>query len=97
MRSSVTFIFIFLSFKKQFDLAMEFLRTEMGMGQSETSKAQALITDLSYEEKAIYTKRFQSIDQEKKGFISMSDIRRSLRVCMGTLQNIWDKRWDKSI
>lgn len=61
-------------------MAMEFLRTEMGMKIHETTKAQALITDLSNEEKGIYTMRFQSIDQERKGFISISDIRRSLRV-----------------
>ncbi len=61
-------------------MAMDFLRLEMGMKVHETTKAQALITDLSNEEKALYTHRFQSIDQEKKGFISISDIRRSLRV-----------------
>lgn len=61
-------------------MAMDFLRLEMGMKVHETTKAQALITDLSNEEKGLYTQRFQSIDQEKKGFISISDIRRSLRV-----------------
>ncbi|CAL8097050.1 unnamed protein product [Orchesella dallaii] len=65
--------------KRQHDMAMEFLRTEMGMKVHETTKAQALITDLSKEEKELYTHRFQSIDQERKGFISISDIRRSLR------------------
>jgi glycerol-3-phosphate dehydrogenase len=67
-------------FQRQYDMAVEFLQTEMGMKVSERTRAEAISVELSKTERDIYTKRFQSIDQEKKGYISINDIRRSLKV-----------------
>lgn len=53
---------------------------EMGMKVSESTRAESISIELSKEERDMYAKRFQSIDQEKKGFITLNDIRRSLKV-----------------
>ena len=36
--------------------------------------------NLSREEISSYIKRFQALDQEKKGYVSVNDIRRGLKV-----------------
>jgi len=61
-------------------MAINFLQMEMGMKVSESTRAEAISIELSKQERDMYSKRFQSIDQEKKGFITLNDIRRSLKV-----------------
>jgi len=62
-------------------MAVEFLNVEMGKGVNVATKEPAtLVLNLSKEEKEIYTKRFQNLDQEKKGYISVNDLRRGLQV-----------------
>jgi len=68
------------SLQRQYDTAVEFLQTEMGMKVSERTRSEAISTELSSQERDMYTKRFQTIDQEKKGYVSINDIRRSLKV-----------------
>jgi len=64
--------------KVQYDMAMEFLRTDMGQNVG-ASTTLAPVINLSREEKEIYTKRFHVLDQEKKGYISINDLRRGLQ------------------
>ncbi len=59
-------------------MATEYIESEMGMKVSETTRAEAISVELSQSERDMYTKRFQSIDQEKKGYITITDIRRYL-------------------
>ena len=64
---------------RQHDAAMEFLQTEMGQNVNRQSRDKIPI-NLSREEIAGYIKRFQSLDKERKGYVSLNDIRRSLKV-----------------
>jgi len=66
--------------QKQHDEAMEFLRTQMGQNIYEKTRKEAVTEDLSPEQKAIYVKRFRSLDTENKGYISINDLRRGLKV-----------------
>jgi glycerol-3-phosphate dehydrogenase len=62
-------------------MAVEFLNTEMGRRANVATKDVTTSNySLSKEEKEIYTKRFQTLDQEKKGYISINDLRRGLQV-----------------
>ena len=65
--------------KNQLAAAMEFLKTEMGQNVNRQSRDKMPI-NLSREEVAGYIKRFQALDKERKGYISINDIRRGLKV-----------------
>ncbi|XP_073987951.1 glycerophosphate oxidase 1 isoform X2 [Rhodnius prolixus] len=64
--------------KKQYNAAVEFLQTEMGEQVNRASKVAAPV-NLTQEETEIYRNRFHLIDQDNKGYVSVNDIRRSLR------------------
>jgi len=64
--------------KKQYGAAIEFLRTEMGQNVNRQSRDKMPI-NLSREEIAGYIKRFQALDTERKGYVSINDIRRGLK------------------
>ncbi|XP_037074718.1 LOW QUALITY PROTEIN: glycerol-3-phosphate dehydrogenase, mitochondrial-like, partial [Pollicipes pollicipes] len=63
--------------QKQLDEALTFLRTEMGQTVNQESRLQVPI-NLTVREVQTYTKRFQALDREKKGFISVVDLRQEL-------------------
>lgn len=65
--------------KKQHAQAIKFLKEEMGQQVNRASRDKIPI-NLSREEIASYIKRFQALDKEKKGYISINDIRRGLKV-----------------
>lgn len=59
--------------------ASHFLATEMGMSVNRASRDKIPIT-LSKDETKMYINRFQLIDQDRKGYVSINDIRRSMKV-----------------
>lgn len=63
--------------KKQHEEALMFLRSQMG---SQTGKSPQEPVDLTLEEVGKYTRQFQSLDKEGKGYIGVNDLRRSLKV-----------------
>lgn len=63
--------------KVQYDNAIRFLNTEMGHNVNRASQDRIPI-NLTKQEVETYRKRFQAIDMEKKGYVSINDIRRSL-------------------
>lgn len=65
--------------KKQHKMANEFLQLEMGQFVNRSSRDKLPI-NLSKEEMQTYIKRFQIIDKDRKGYVSINDIRRSLKV-----------------
>uniref|UniRef100_A0A4D5R8V8 Glycerol-3-phosphate dehydrogenase n=1 Tax=Scolopendra viridis TaxID=118503 RepID=A0A4D5R8V8_SCOVI len=64
--------------KIQKENAMKFLRSEMGMDINKASREEAPI-NLTREEIKDYIKRFQTLDVDKKGYISINDLRRSFK------------------
>lgn len=57
------------------------------MGQQVNRQSRDKIAiNLSREEIATYIKRFQVLDKEKKGYISVNDIRRGLKVSLSLRQ-----------
>lgn len=62
----------------QIKMATEFLVNEMGQMVNRTSRDKIAI-NLSKEEITQYIKRFQLIDKENKGYVSINDIRRALK------------------
>ncbi|XP_066143911.1 glycerol-3-phosphate dehydrogenase, mitochondrial isoform X1 [Euwallacea fornicatus] len=64
--------------KLQSKMATEFLQTEMGQNVNRASRDKIPI-NLSKEEIQLYIKRFQIIDKDRKGYVSINDIRRSLK------------------
>jgi glycerol-3-phosphate dehydrogenase len=66
--------------KKQHKQASEFLQNEMGQNVNRASRDKIPI-NLKKEEIQLYIKRFQIIDKDRKGYVSINDIRRSLKVC----------------
>ena len=64
---------------RQLVKAKEFLQMEMGQSVNRQSRNKVPIS-LSREEISGYIKRFQALDQEKKGYVSVNDIRRGLKV-----------------
>lgn len=64
-------------------MASNFLATEMGMSVNRASRDKIPIT-LSKEEIKMYVNRFQLIDQDHKGYVSINDIRRSMKVLFTT-------------
>lgn len=65
--------------KSQREGALDFLANEMGKKVNRASR-DTLPINLSKEEIQLYIKRFQIIDRDNKGFVSINDIRRSLKV-----------------
>ncbi|XP_050530673.1 glycerol-3-phosphate dehydrogenase, mitochondrial [Daktulosphaira vitifoliae] len=64
--------------QKQLKAASDFLATEMGMSVNRASRDKIPIT-LSKDEIKMYMKRFQLLDSDRKGYVSINDIRRSMR------------------
>ncbi|XP_015371590.1 PREDICTED: glycerol-3-phosphate dehydrogenase, mitochondrial isoform X1 [Diuraphis noxia] len=64
--------------QKQLKMAHNFLATEMGMSVNRASRDKIPIT-LSQEEVKMYVKRFQILDHDHKGYVSINDIRRSMK------------------
>ncbi|CAH0748616.1 unnamed protein product [Diatraea saccharalis] len=64
--------------QKQIKMASEFLANEMGQMVNRASRDKIPI-NLSKDEIQTYIKRFQIIDKDRKGFVSINDIRRSLK------------------
>ena len=64
--------------QKQHKMATEFLANEMGQMVNRASRDKIPI-NLNKEEIQLYIKRFQIIDQDRKGYVSINDIRRSLK------------------
>lgn len=60
-------------------MATEFLQNEMGQTVNRASRDKIPI-NLSKEEIQLYIKRFQIIDKDRKGYVSINDIRRSMKV-----------------
>lgn len=67
--------------KKQMEKATEFLQQEMGQNVNRASRDRLPI-NLSKDEIQLYIKRFQIIDKDRKGYVSINDIRRSLKVSL---------------
>jgi glycerol-3-phosphate dehydrogenase len=66
--------------QKHFEEAKVFLQNEMGQMVNRTSRDKIPV-NLSKAEIQSYIKRFQIIDKDHKGYVSITDIRRSLQVC----------------
>lgn len=66
--------------ERQVKMATEFLASEMGLAVNRASKDKLPI-NLSKDEIQMYIKRFKIIDRENKGYVSLIDIRRGLKVC----------------
>ncbi|KAK7582666.1 hypothetical protein V9T40_014111 [Parthenolecanium corni] len=64
--------------EKQYRLATDFLANEMGQTVNRASKEKIPIS-LTKEEIQLYIKRFQIIDKDRKGYVSINDIRRGLK------------------
>lgn len=67
--------------KKQHREASEFLAQEMGQMVNRASRDKIPI-NLTKDEIQLYIKRFGIIDKDKKGYVSINDIRRGLKVCI---------------
>ena len=61
------------------DEAINFLKTQMGKDVNRTSRENIPI-NLKKEEMSKYVKRFNAIDREKKGYITVTDMTRSMKV-----------------
>jgi len=61
------------------DAAVQFLMSEMGLHLKTTAPSVAEV-DLSDEETYMYMKRFQALDTDGKGFITVNDLRRHFKV-----------------
>ena len=59
-------------------MAMEFLNYEMGLAINRSSKDAPVNLDAA--ELSTYRKRFEVIDKDKKGYVSINDIRRAMKV-----------------
>ena len=60
-------------------MATEFLQNEMGQTVNRASRDKIPI-NLTKEEIQLYIKRFNIIDKDHKGYVSINDIRRGLKV-----------------
>ncbi|VDL22038.1 unnamed protein product [Hymenolepis diminuta] len=58
--------------KKEFDDTMRFLRAEMGLGMK---RNKGVLVNFTEDEKKKIISQFESIDVEKKGFITLNDLR----------------------
>lgn len=64
--------------KEQYEKALEFLRTEMGQDVNRQARASVPL-NFTRDEINEYTKRFHALDRDRKGFISLNDLRFSLK------------------
>ncbi|NJI29914.1 hypothetical protein HBI98_22415, partial [Aeromonas veronii] len=64
--------------EKQIKTCEHFLHTQMGHQANRTLKDKVPI-NLSKEEVNMYVKRFETIDKEKKGYVSITDIKRAMK------------------
>lgn len=64
--------------KSQLDAAMQYLQQEMGQNVNRASREKIPI-NLNKSEISEYVKRFNSLDTERKGYISLNDLRASLK------------------
>lgn len=65
--------------QRQTDQAMAFLRAQMGKDVNKTMRDQTPI-NLNKKEIKEFVARFNAIDNDRKGFITLMDLRRSLEV-----------------
>ncbi len=65
--------------ERQIKMATDFLTNEMGQAASKKMK-ENIPVNLSGEEVKLYKKRFATIDKDNKGYVSINDIRRALKV-----------------
>ena len=65
--------------QRQSDAAIEYLKTQMGKDVNKTMK-DAVEINLNKLEIKEYVKRFNALDYDKKGFVTINDIRNSLEV-----------------
>ncbi|XP_023349021.1 glycerol-3-phosphate dehydrogenase, mitochondrial isoform X1 [Eurytemora carolleeae] len=66
---------------RQTEMAVNFLKTEMGKDLNKASRDEIPI-NLTKAEIAEYVKRFNALDEGKKGYVSINDIRRSFKNMM---------------
>lgn len=66
-------------FQANYDEAMEYLNKDMG--RSVQAESRNVPINFSVEEINRYLSQFKLLDKENKGYITLPDIRRSLRVC----------------
>ncbi|XP_026275991.1 glycerol-3-phosphate dehydrogenase, mitochondrial isoform X2 [Frankliniella occidentalis] len=64
--------------KVQYEKAVQFLAEQMGQQVNRASREKMSI-NLSKDEMQLYIKRFQMIDKDHKGYVSINDIRRSMK------------------
>ncbi|KAE8750470.1 hypothetical protein FOCC_FOCC002764 [Frankliniella occidentalis] len=62
----------------QYEKAVQFLAEQMGQQVNRASREKMSI-NLSKDEMQLYIKRFQMIDKDHKGYVSINDIRRSMK------------------
>lgn len=77
--------------KKQQKEASDFLANEMGQVVNRASRDKIPI-NLTKDEIQLYIKRFQIIDKDRKGYVSINDIRRGLKV-RETISKILDNKY----
>ena len=72
--------------------AMQFLMSEMGLHLKRTARTPTQV-DLTDEETYLYMKRFQALDVDGKGFITINDLRRHFKVgsVLELLKNNWGR------
>ena len=66
---------------KQMEMAVNFLQTQMGKDANRNAKENMPIT-LTQNEIKEYVKRFNNLDPEKKGYLTIKDIRLQMQVCI---------------
>lgn len=75
---------VYYFLQNQIKQANEFLASQMGLMINRASRDKIPIT-LTKDEIQMYIKRFQVIDKDNKGYVSINDIRRSLKVISSDL------------
>ena len=73
--------------KTQMENALKFLNTQMGKDANRAAKENIPIT-LTKNEISEYVKRFNNLDIERKGYLTVNDIRKILKVSKLLLQGI---------
>ena len=68
------------------EAAVKYLQQEMGQNVNRASREKIPIS-LTKSEISEYVKRFNSLDTDKKGYISLNDLRASLKVWLMFLSN----------
>ena len=65
--------------QRQLEEAINFLKTQMGKDVNRTSRENIPI-NLTKDEMSKYVKRFNAIDKDKKGYITVTDLTKSMKV-----------------